>query len=255
MRAEAMADMVRHINQMLAGAPKGSLIESQSHGCTQYRQYLNGKYIYLSVSDDADKITALAQKSYEQQIRRAASDELKAIEAYLRLMPEKTVEEIYGSLSPERQKLVTPYTANQDFINQWYQRHRPWTQNSYPIQGNYVLNGVHFRSRAEWILANLLEKQNSPWVYETPLQVTKDGYTETLFPDFTVLNVRTMQTLYIEYFGRLSSPSYLEKAYQKVKLYEENRIYPGKELILLGETEKSPLDTVHMERVLRAYLL
>lgn len=247
--------MLQEVNRCLAAAPPGSLNETTSHGVSQYHQRFSRKRsIYLSKKRDTDTICALAQKDYNLQVKQAILDELHAIEVYEQ---EKSIsaEDVYSLLKPERQQYVIPYDGfDQKFVERWYSQHQPWAFNLQPFTGNYTYKGIQFRSRAELILATLLDQLGIPWVFEYPIQVTKDGYTETIFPDYTVLNVRTRQTFYLEYFGKMSDPKYMETNYRRLKLYEENGIFLGKQLIIIGESQEEPLDIPHTEKVLREYL-
>lgn len=200
-------------------------------------------------------IGALAQKEYYLRLQDAIWAEIQAIDLYREALPCPTVEKVYEELIPALQNHVIPIeSCNQQTIDDWYAQHQPWAFNLQPFTGNYTYKGIQFRSRAELILATLLDQLGIPWVFEYPIQVTKDGYTETIFPDFTVLNVRTRQTFYLEYFGKMSDPKYMETNYRRLKLYEENGIFLGKQLIIIGESQQEPLDIPHTEKVLREYL-
>lgn len=200
-------------------------------------------------------IGALAQKEYYLRLQDAIWAEIQAIDLYREALPCPTVEKVYEELIPALQNHVIPIeSCNQQTIDDWYAQHQPWAFNLQPFTGNYTYKGIQFRSRAELILATLLDQLGIPWVFEYPIQVTKDGYTETIFPDFTVLSVRTRQTFYLEYFGKMSDPKYMETNYRRLKLYEENGIFLGKQLIIIGESQQEPLDIPHTEKVLREYL-
>lgn len=247
--------LLEDVQRVLKMAPAGSLGINSSHGYSQYHLISNGASTYLSKKKDKEVIGALAKKEYYLRLQDAIWAEIQAIDSYGNSVPCPTVERVYEELIPALQNYVIPIeNGNQQIIDDWYARHQPWTYNLQPFTGNYTYKGIRFRSRAELILATLLDQLDIPWVYEYPIQVTKDGYTETIFPDFTVLNIRTRQTFHLEYFGKMSDPKYMEINYRRLKLYEENGIFLGKQLIIIGESREKPLDIPHTEKVLREYL-
>ena len=75
-----------------------------------------------------------------------------------------------------------------------------------------------------------------------------------IYPDFTVLNVRTRKEMLWEHFGMMDEPEYAEKAVQKIMTYEQNNIFPGENLILTYETRKNPLNQKTIMRKLWQYL-
>ena len=43
-----------------------------------------------------------------------------------------------------------------------------------------------------------------------------------IYPDFTVLNVRTRETIYLEHLGMMDDPQYYESAIKRIQLTEGN---------------------------------
>jgi len=77
----------------------------------------NGKYIREKDWKLAEK---LAQKDYDTKILRSAEEELQAIEKYLGNSPKLRVEQIYESLHPARQVLVTPIReTDAEYVEKW----------------------------------------------------------------------------------------------------------------------------------------
>ena len=63
-----------------------------------------------------------------------------------------------------------------------------------------------------------------------------------IYPDFTVLNLRTRQELYWEHFGMMDDAQYADTAIKKIGQYEQNGIMLGEKLIATFETRSTPLD-------------
>lgn len=74
------------------------------------------------------------------------------------------------------------------------------------------------------------------------------------FPDFTVLNKKTRQEVYIEHFGLLDDELYLSSNLLKLDEYRNNGIYLGKNLLFTYETENSPLDIKGIRKMFRELL-
>lgn len=108
------------------------------------------------------------------------------------------------------------------------------------------------RSKTEILIANALNKHGIPYHYEKPLYL--DGY-GTIHPDFTVLNVRLRKEFYWEHMGLMDDVDYAEKALQRITAYEKNGYFPGTELILTHETQKYPMDSRLIDKMIRRYLM
>ena len=61
------------------------------------------------------------------------------------------------------------------------------------------------RSKSEVIIANILAKNNEHllYKYERPLEVVIAGHTQTIHPDFTIINIHTGKITYWEHAGRM----------------------------------------------------
>ena len=52
----------------------------------------------------------------------------------------------------------------------------------------------------------------------------------------------------------MDSPDYAERTVKKLKIYNENKIYPGKNLILTMESSACPLNTQQVEKLINEFL-
>ena len=78
--------------------------------------------------------------------------------------------------------------------------------------------------------------------------------TIVLYPDFTVLNIRTGKKYILEHLGMMDKISYCERAMQKIDMYEKNGILLGDGLIITHETSGNPLDINVLERYTERFL-
>lgn len=100
-------------------------------------------------------------------------------------------------------------------------------------------------------LADLLAREGIPYRYEYPLYIKGYG---TIYPDFTILNVKTRKEFYWEHFGMMDNPVYAEHAIQKIAGYEDNGIEVGEKLIVTYETKSVPMNQKQITRIVEQKL-
>lgn len=264
--SQRKASLIRLISvktKALAKAPDGWLRITRNRGNDQYYQMLpgNGKKgvpIYLS-KKDMRLASKLAQKSYDKEVLSAAEKELKAWNMLASFFPETTVEELYETLSPARQALVVPVEpTDEQYRAEWEAVEytpKPFKEGAKVF---YTDRGERVRSKSEQLIANLLYRLGIPYRYECPIKVTVNGKTQMWYPDFTILDVKNRKEVYLEHLGMLDDRSeennYARNAFWKMKVYEENGICEGKNMLYSFETGQAPLDITYVEMKLRRML-
>jgi len=253
-RKNYLEKLIAQLERRLKKAPPGTVNINTSKGKTQFFHRTDskstvGKYIQQK---DFAFAKALVQKSYDEKSLRSAKQELEAIDKYLKLIPKVLVEEVFGSLHIERQKLIEPISeTDEQFVQRWetedYEKKRI-TDDVPLIQTE---NGERVRSKSEMIIANILYREGIPFRYESAL-ILKGK--EKLHPDFTALNVRKRKIVYWEHLGMMDEPSYAEKALARLELLEENGIMLGDNLIVTSETRNKPLNPQVVKRKIEKYL-
>lgn len=264
--AKRKAILVRQISlktKALAKAPAGYLRILSSRGKNQYYQVLpgNGKKgipVYLS-KKDMKLAGRLAQKAYDKEVLSAAERELKAWDMLANFFPEHTVEEVYEALSPARQALVTPIIeTDEEYRARW--EAVEYTPKPFQEGAKVFITdrGEQVRSKSEQLIANLLYRLNIPYRYEYPIEVKVNGRTRTWYPDFTILDVKNRREIYLEHLGMLDDTreehNYSVNAFWKMKVYEENGMYEGKNMLYSFETGAAPLDITYVEMKVRRML-
>ena len=245
----------KNLEHSLLKVPEGSLRVCKHHNRTQYYQRtspkdFNGKYIpkenYLLVKQ-------LAQKDYALKTLAVLNKEILAIDKFLTLYPKNNAEELYLSLHPERQKLITPiYESDDDYIKHWESytySGKDFDELSSPL---YTQKGERVRSKSEIIIADLLHKHNIPYRYECPIYLSSFG---KIYPDFMTLNIRSRKEIIWEHFGMMDDPIYLEGALKKIATYEQNGFFPGDNLILTYESKNNPINTKILLLIIEKFLL
>lgn len=216
-------------------------------------EYPTGKYIRKK---DTQLAKTLAQKDYNSTLIQQIQKEIEALQAYLSQSQNgHAIPKLYESLCPARQTLITPVTlTDEQYISQW----KSVTWQGRPIDPNALTyetaNGELVRSKSEVIIADALLRHGIPYRYEYPLNLKSSNSNITLYPDFTCLNVHTRQEFIWEHFGLMDNAEYEKNAAGKLRLFIENRIMPGRNLIITMETKKEPLSTRSIEKLITEFL-
>ncbi|MCQ2539769.1 MAG: hypothetical protein MJ114_04900 [Acetatifactor sp.] len=261
---ECIKERLREVEQMLDEIekrkpfhPEGHLRVSNNGERTTYYhcaacyddRYPGGKYIRKK---DRALASQLAQKEYEQDLQLELEGEKHRLEKVLKNCGHKKSADIYGMLSPARKHLVTPLVYPVDIYREIWE--------SQPYQGKAIQsNAVSFetergelvRSKSEKILADKFYVLNIPYKYEHPFELRGYG---TVYPDFTILNVRTGKEILWEHMGMMGDPEYCMKAINKINRYAANGIFIGDRLIVSFESENR-MDMSAIDVLIHRYLL
>ena len=250
-RQQFLQRMVQEKERRLSKAPEGSLRVVPIRGKQRHYHMLSSNSktgTYLS-KKDLPLAKALAQKSYDRKVLRFAEQELKAWELLAKHFPDMTVEEVYATLSPARQRLVTPiHPTDEQYRKQW--ESVPYESGYFkPDTPQYLTDrGERVRSKSEQLIANMLYRLDIPYRYEYPTKVIVNGETRTWRPDFLLLDVKNRKEFYLEHFGLLGDADYTRIFIGKMLVYEENGMREGVNMIYSYESDAMPLDIKHLER-------
>ncbi len=246
--------------------PKGKLVVNKNGNVYQYYirtdpKDTHGKYI--SKKYNLQLIRQLAQQEYASKVLPQAKEQLQTIESFLSNYDDKVILQIYTKLHPAKKRMIVPYVlTDEQYIEAWensnIQKCNKEKEEKMQIKleneedGIYTEKGEIVRSKSEKILADKLYMMGIPYCYERPLYLNGFGI---VYPDFTVLNIRTRKEYFWEHLGRMDMEDYLAKTIRKIECYTNNDIYQGEKLILTYETQNHPLNTKIVDRLIRKYLL
>ncbi len=265
-------------------APQGRIRISQNGGHPEYylvteRGSLSGKYLPHSQETLARQ---LAQKDYDARLIKLLQNEITALQIYLKQTDRgHAISELYNSLCPARRSLITPITLTDDqYAARWQKvswTGRPFSPDA-PLL--YTARGERVRSKSEVIIADTLFRHKIPYRYEFPLTLQRSSEvpfhsdfdklnhhtsdsgshttsigTVTLHPDFLCMNTRTRSEFYWEHFGLMDDPDYSKNTAGKLRLYTENGILPGRNLIITMETQTEPPSIKALEKLIEEFLL
>lgn len=253
-RKEYLCAIRKKKEKELASAPEGTLRICRNGNNAYYYRRTDPKDrsgVYLPKKDIhiAEK---LAQKDYNEQVLRSIEKEIKAINRYLEGCPNVHIEEVYERLHIERQKLVNPIRqTDEQYIKEWVAVRYQGKEFEENTPEFFTVKGERVRSKSEIIIADLLAREGIPYRYEYPLYIKGYG---TIYPDFTILNVRTRKEYYWEHFGMMDNSVYAEHAIQKIASYENSGIEIGEKLIVTYETKSMPMNQKQITRIVERKL-
>ncbi len=184
-----------------------------------------------------------------------AEKQLTKLKKFVSRYPVKKLVELYDELSAERKCLVDPVEISME------EKIRRWENEVYEKNTKYIENlkfeteqGDMVRSKSEVIIANILHQNRKDilYKYERPLSLISDGKTKIIYPDFTILNIRTGKIYYWEHAGRMDDPYYANDFVKKVNLYVMNHLTIGKDLLLTFETQTTPLEIGAVKQLVKS---
>ncbi len=249
-------------------APQGRIRISQNGGHPEYylvteRGSLRGKYLPHSQKTLARQ---LAQKDYDARLIKLLQKEITALQNYMKQTSNgRAIPELYDSLCPARRSLITPaILTNEQYAARW--QDVSWTGRPFASDAPYICTarGERVRSKSEVIIADTLFRHNIPYRYEFPITLKRSnsadirrdfGSSITLYPDFLCLNTRTRTEFYWEHVGLMDSTEYSNNAAGKLRLYTENGILAGRNLIITMETQTEPPSIKALEKLIEEFLL
>ena len=246
------------IDKRLIDIPEGNLRITSSGKHIQYMhcKEKDGKYQkqgeYLK-KENMSLVRALAQKSYDQKMKKLVDRRFKQIQIISKEYLDDEIELIYTSMNINRQALVTPVEKI------WQQKVADWK--SIPYTGKafdegipeiYTKKGERVRSKSEKLIADTLFDRGIEYKYECPISLKGYGL---VYPDFTILSRKTGKEMYWEHDGRMDDPKYSEKAVRKINSYIYNGIIPGDRLMLTFETSSTVLNDRTIKKMIDNFLL
>jgi hypothetical protein len=203
-------------------------------------------------------VAKLIQKDYELSVLLEMERRLDLLNKFIAEYRPQVLGEIFAEMPELRRAFVTPVQfSDEEYAKRWLAvpyRGKPISAD----QPEFVTaRGERVRSKSEVIIADTLSRMGIPYRYEFPLKLKLPrgkGITN-FFPDFTCLNLRTREEYLWEHFGMMDDPDYAQKATAKLRLYEESGILPGRNLILTMESQKDPLSTRVIEKIIEGFLI
>ncbi|MBO4636778.1 MAG: hypothetical protein J5685_06495 [Clostridiales bacterium] len=235
------------LTRALDSAPEGKLKLKTINNSVYY--YLrSGRHDYYI---DRSDIYIYATKRYHTYALRSVEHEIKALQAYLKHMPEIPYENVLASMPDSIKPHITPAVlTNEQYAQQWQaQPYIPKGFSNKDTTAFYTRKGERVRSKSELIIADMLNDLGIPYRYEMPLILS--GGKHLIHPDFTILNISTREESYLEHLGKMGDEGYMDDFANRYRIYMSNGIYLGQKLFFTCESDKAPLDN----KLVREFLI
>ncbi len=232
--------------------PEGAKLRVSKHG-KGYQFYMrekgterSGKYIRDKDRNIAEK---LAQAEYDEKLLERIDRRLEMISSLGENTENNPYIEAIDAISVFKRPLVnTHYLSDEQYILGWLEQQyqNPGFREDAP---EFITRkGLRVRSKSEVIIADILDDEKIPYLYEKPLKLKKG----VVYPDFTILNAEERKEVYWEHFGMMDDIEYRNGAFLKIRNYEESGLFQHGSLIWTFETSKYPLNTRYIRNMIIA---
>ena len=250
-----MRNRIALLESKLGSLPEERLTFSQKSGNTQfyYRRKGDKKLFYIS-KKNSDQITKLANKYYIDKTLPALKANLHAAEKFMAIHSGSEERDVFNSMPSDLQMLNSNlFLYKPQFIEAWL--HRPYVRNPYKSEDLIfdTARGEKVRSKSEVILSNSFFRHELIYLVEFPLKLKHSN--RTIYPDFTILNTKTMEVIYWEHFGMMDNPEYATAAVKRIHLLQDEGLILGKNLICTFETSTTPLSSSLVESYIKEFFL
>lgn len=252
-KEKELTNIIMKTRSSLERAPQGQLRISHCGKTIQYywrskkKEGVPQTEKYIR-KDNLQLAYRLAQRDYDQKLLETAEKSLKSIQKLLVNYNEDELEQVYDQMNPYRKTIVPPRIMSDEmFAEQWESVEFQGKRFAEGTPEIYTEKGERVRSKSEKIIADMLYRHGIPYKYECSITLREIG---TVYPDFTILDIKRRQEIYWEHLGMMDNPEYCERALYKLNCYIKNGICLGDRLLISHETLKRPLDTAVIEKII-----
>ena len=258
-----LTQLIEKLEELEKTEPSGTISVKTTNGRTSCyvrsgSSDKTGKYLS---KDNREQIKELSQKLFNHKLKKVSQQELGQYEKCLKVLKESTtLEDILNTVPEPLREFVDINVLADKEDAQSFEKGGNYKPN--PREPNIVYtskNGERFKSKSEWMIADMLREYKVPYHYEKPFE--NSIYEElrssgrNLYPDFTCFNRRTGRTYYWEHLGMLGDPKYTAECINRIQDYAVYEIYPGSELIISMETAKAPLRVSYIRNLIERFLI
>ncbi|MBR5347655.1 MAG: hypothetical protein IK125_00270 [Lachnospiraceae bacterium] len=184
-----------------------------------------------------EKAEVLAQIEYDRKLIKNIEQQIAGLKQ-LCAFSSDPFDHTFDQMVSGKRELIRPHRlSDETYIREWKKKDYTGPEFGEKAPEYYTRQGLRVRSKSEVIIADILDEMSVSFLYEKPLQIGAG----TVYPDFTLLNIRERRELYWEHFGMMDDMEYRNHAFLKIRKYESS--FRRSSLIWTFETERFPLNT------------
>ena len=245
-----------------------------------------GRQVYVKQSD-SEQIRELSSRYFDKRIKAAAVKEKKQIDNCITILenePESSDVDRVAEMIPAaiRNNAVLSELTGEGYASRWQESNSVVKKRTTHRKDDYhkfkTLRGDYVGSKSEVIIADRLFVNDIPYHYEvaiTPEAVADVGRpvfdefgrilgyeatafspesSDTLHPDFYVLNKRTRKAYFWEHLGKMDDPEYCKRNLNRFMRILDAGYKIGEDLLITHEDSRNPLRTESIDLIIEKYL-
>ena len=243
---------MERLRKALENQLEGQLLVSGTESVPKYYLKTEAGRQFLPRSR-IEEAAIYAQQDYYRSLLELLEERYSKLSDALQCLKALDPAQVFDNLSVRRKPLVIPeFLPDEEFAELWAATRYEGKKFRDDMPEYYTARGERVRSKSESDIADRNYYRGVLYLYEYPWTLETGG---VWFPDFTVVNRRTRRVYIWEHFGKESDPQYAISSMRKLRLYQENGIWPGENLILTHETADRPLTIRDIDAVIDHYLV
>ena len=285
---ESLLEYLSGLYESIEHDAEENLVMKKSQGVTRFfKRGSRGKYIYLGQSK-RNEISRYAQKRYLGELKKAAKKEITQLEKCLNVLKSEKdgisdINEVYPALPDALKPFVKPLSlSDDDYAARWQEENLVVKRKRIHAEDDYhkykTMRGDYVGSKSEAIIADRLFANNIPYHYEVAftlewrnetLSPVYDMYgrlvgyeglgsdpfgSDTLHPDFYVLNKRTRKAYFWEHLGKLNDTKYCTENLNRLVRILDAGYTIGEEILITHEDSHNPLRLESIDEIIGKYL-
>ncbi len=253
----AMIDRwVRLAEKAVADDPGGFLMVAKRRTKTEWYIKRGQSGLHYLPKSQEKLARSMAQAAYARDFLKAAEKVRKELIRIQTMGGERSAAIMYHKLaapyeklSDARRKLIRAYVLpDKEYAAYWkalpYEG-KPFAPDTPEI---YTEPGERVRSKSEKMTADKLYQMGLFYRYECPCVIPGIG---TLYPDFTILDLREREEVIYEHFGLMDQPDYLKNALWKIDQYQKGGYPLGRRFLCSFESSAQLIDIQAFERMIK----
>lgn len=212
------------VQKEIASLPEGRLVKKKQF----YYQQIGTREVAITKKNSI--IRQLCRKKFLLMREKEIKRNIFLLKRPISKLENKSLNDILPTLPPTYQEVPADYFLHSS-VGDFLARTIPGDLQLGGERPYITKLGTRVRSKSEFMIATLLEELEVPYRYELPLMLGS----QIKFPDFTIKNPHTGETIIWEHFGALNQPGYGEKMNEKMSFYLGHGFVPFKNLIYTFE--------------------